>query len=153
MTDYEIYRPSTHRPIGRSLLAGLKCKCPNCGDGAIFDGYLTIRDACPDCGQELHHHQADDAPPYFAITIVGHIVVSLVVIVESQYRPALWIHAALWIPLTIMLALAFLRPIKGAIVAYQWALRMHGFETDSSGGTGPDPIFAETGMASERRRK
>ena len=120
------------RPVGKSLLRGIRCRCASCGLGAVFDGYLTVKDKCSECGQEFHHHQADDAPPYFAIFIVGHIVVSLVLVVESTYRPALWIHAALWIPLTIVLALAFLRPIKGAIVAYQWALRMHGFEYDSS---------------------
>lgn len=120
------------RPVGKALLKGIRCCCPSCGIGAVFDGYLKVKDTCSECGQEFHHHQADDAPPYFAITIVGHIVVSLVLVVEITYRPALWIHAAIWIPLTIVLALGFLRPIKGAIVAYQWALRMHGFEYDSS---------------------
>lgn len=135
--------PPPRRPVGKALLNGLKCKCPSCGKGSVFDGYLTIQDQCSACGQEFHHHQADDAPPYFAIMIVGHIVVSLVLIVETTYRPALWIHAALWIPLTIVLALTLLRPIKGAIVAYQWALRMHGFEYDSSGGTRPRPALSQ----------
>jgi len=127
------------RRIGRALWNGLKCKCPNCGKGAVFQGFLTVGDKCSGCGQEFHHHRADDAPPYFAIMIVGHVVVSLVLAVEIAYRPALWIHAALWIPLTIVLALAVLRPIKGAIVAYQWALRMHGFEYESSGGPSQPP--------------
>ncbi|MEM8811609.1 MAG: DUF983 domain-containing protein [Pseudomonadota bacterium] len=121
------------RPIGRALFTGLRCRCPNCAEGPIFDGYLTVRESCPSCGQELHHHQADDAPPYFATFIVGHIVVSLVLMVEVAYQPPLWVHMALWLPLTTALSLVCLRPIKGAIVAYQWALRMHGFETDPGG--------------------
>ncbi len=120
------------RPILASLANGARNRCPNCGGGAIFDGYLTVRDSCPACGQDLHHHQADDAPPYFAITIVGHIIVSLVLLVEIAYRPPIWLHMTIWIPLTLLLTLAVLRPIKGAIVAYQWALRMHGFEDDRS---------------------
>ena len=127
-----------NRPVGRALAQGARCRCPNCGDGPIFEGYLKIRDACPACGQEFKHHQADDAPPYFAITIVGHVIVALVLIVEIAYRPSLWVHVALWIPLTIAVAMAVLRPIKGAIVAYQWALRMHGFEYDSSGHRDPN---------------
>ncbi len=78
----------------------------------------------------LHHHRADDAPPYFTIIIVGHIVVGLVLAVEMAYHPPLWLHAALWLPLTVILALVILMPIKGALVGLQWALRMHGFDPE-----------------------
>jgi uncharacterized protein (DUF983 family) len=90
-----------------------------------------VADACPTCDEELHHHRADDAPPYFTIVIVGHIVVSLVLLVEMTYRPPLWVHAMLWLPLTVALALLLLPPIKGALVGLQWALRMHGFDPDA----------------------
>ena len=121
------------RSVSSSLWNGLLGRCPNCAHGPIFGKYLKVRDTCPHCGQELHHHQADDAPPYFAILIVGHLVVSFVLAVEMAWRPPLWVHAAIWLPLTIAMTLAVLQPIKGAIVAYQWALRMHGFEYDASG--------------------
>jgi uncharacterized protein (DUF983 family) len=97
----------------------------------MFRRYLKVADTCPHCGEALHHHRADDAPPYFTIVIVGHIVVSLVLAVEMAYRPALWVHAALWLPLTVILTLLILPSVKGALVALQWALLMHGFDHDA----------------------
>lgn len=119
------------RPILGSILRGASLKCPACGAGAMFHRYLKVSDACPHCGEELHHHRADDAPPYFTIVIVGHVVVSLVLMVEMAYRPPLWVHMALWLPLTLILSLLLLPSIKGALVGLQWALRMHGFDPDS----------------------
>jgi uncharacterized protein (DUF983 family) len=114
-----------------SLLRGAALKCPACGKGRMFHRYLKVSDACPHCAEELHHHRADDAPPYFTIVIVGHVVVSLVLMVEMAYRPPLWVHAALWLPLTVILSLLLLPPIKGALVGLQWALRMHGFDPNN----------------------
>src|SRR5215510_5707329 len=119
------------RPVLTSLLRGAAQKCPACGKGAMFRRYLKVVDACLHCGEELHHHRADDAPPYFTIVIVGHIVVGLVVAVEMAYRPPLWLHAALWLPLTVLLALLILPPVKGALVGLQWARLMHGFDPDA----------------------
>ena len=107
-------------------------KCPACGTGALYWRFLKVADTCPKCGEELHHHRADDAPPYFTIVIVGHIVVGLVLAVEMAYRPPLWVHAALWMPLTVILALVLLPSIKGALIGLQWALRMHGFDPNST---------------------
>ena len=81
------YESRAARPIFGSLMRGAALKCPACGAGAMFRRYLKVADACPQCGEELHHHRADDAPPYFTIVIVGHIVVSLVLMVEMAYRP------------------------------------------------------------------
>ena len=119
------------RPIFGSLFRGATLKCPACGRGALFRRYLKVAEHCPACGEELHHHRADDAPAYFTIAIVDHIVVSLVLAVEMAYRPALWVHMALWLPLTVILTLLFLPPVKGALVALQWALRMHGFDPNA----------------------
>src|SRR5512143_2763263 len=121
------------RPVFQSMLRGAKLKCPACGVGALYRRFLKVSDTCPHCGEELHHHRADDAPPYFTIVIVGHIVVGLVLFVEMTYRPPLWVHAALWLPLTIILALVLLPPIKGALIGLQWALRMHGFDPNATG--------------------
>jgi uncharacterized protein (DUF983 family) len=134
----QTWNPSTNRPSGpmqarpvlRSLVRGARLKCPACGRGAMFWRYLKVADRCPRCGEELHHHRADDAPPYFTIVIVGHVVVSLVLAVEMAYHPPLWVHAALWLPLTVALALLLLPCVKGALVGLQWALRMHGFDPD-----------------------
>jgi len=119
------------RPVFQSMLRGALCRCPACGHGALFDGYLTVRPECPACGEALHHHRADDAPPYFTILIVGHIIVSLVLTVEIAFRPPIWVHMSLWVPLTILSSLALLRPIKGAVVGLQWALYMHGFDPNA----------------------
>ena len=94
------------RPVGTALLRGATLKCPACGVGAMFRRYLKVADHCPRCGEALHHQRADDAPPYFTIAIVGHIVVGLMLAVEMAYRPPLWLHGALWVPLTLILTLA-----------------------------------------------
>ena len=125
-------KPFGARPIFTSMLRGAARKCPACGVGAMFRRYLKVADACPHCGEELHHHRADDAPAYFTIVIVGHIVVGLVLAVEMAYRPALWVHAALWLPLTVILTLVLLPSVKGALVGLQWALRMHGFDPNAT---------------------
>lgn len=118
------------RLLWPSLLRGAKGKCPACGAGNLYTGFLKVTDKCPNCGEALHHHRADDAPAYFTIVIVGHVIVSLVLMVEVAYRPPIWLHMSIWLPLTIILSLALLVPIKGALVSLQWALLMHGFDPD-----------------------
>jgi uncharacterized protein (DUF983 family) len=114
------------------MLKGFRCTCPACGRGRLFGSYLKVVDTCSACGTELHHHRADDAPPYLSIMIVGHVVGPLIVLVEKLARPELWIHFSLWLPLTLILTLWVLPRTKGAVVGLQWANRMHGFaETDS----------------------
>jgi uncharacterized protein (DUF983 family) len=112
------------------MTRGFHCRCPNCGEGRLYRAFLKVVDRCPVCGEELFHQRADDAPPYFVILITGHIVVPLALIVETVYSPPYWLHALLWTPLTAGLALGLLQPIKGAIVGWQWANRMHGFDPD-----------------------
>lgn len=114
-----------------ALRRGFFGRCPNCGQGKLFRAFLKVADHCDACGEELHHHQADDAPAYFNIVIVGHIVVPLVLAVETAFAPAYWIHLSLWLPLILALSFGLMQPIKGAIVAWQWAQRMHGFDPQS----------------------
>ncbi|HWJ74711.1 MAG TPA: DUF983 domain-containing protein [Kaistia sp.] len=113
-----------------AMARGFRCRCPACGKGRAFNGYLTVVDRCEACGEDLSHQRADDAPPYFTIMAVGHIVVPLVLIVETTFHPSNFVHLAIWLPLTLILTLALLRPIKGAVVGLQWALYMHGFDPD-----------------------
>jgi uncharacterized protein (DUF983 family) len=94
----------------------------------MFRAFLKVADRCPACDEALHHHQADDAPAYFVILIVGHLVIPLALTVEVAYSPPYWLHAALWLPLTAGLAVGLLQPVKGAIVGWQWANYMHGFD-------------------------
>jgi uncharacterized protein (DUF983 family) len=117
------------RNIWRSIKLGLAGKCPNCGKGKIFYRYLKVNDCCPACGEELFHHRADDAPPYLTILVVGHIIGAGMLGVES-FAPDLPLvyHMTIWPALTLGLCLILLPMFKGALIALQWALRMHGFE-------------------------
>lgn len=119
------------RSIPAALVRGARGRCPACGGGRLFSSYLKVAPYCPACGEALYHQRADDAPPYAVIFVVGHIVVPLMVIVEEVFRPEIWVHLALWLPLTLILSLALLPPLKGMLVALQWALRMHGFDPAS----------------------
>lgn len=113
--------------VTTALLRGAASRCPACGEGPLFRKFLKVKDTCDTCGEELYHHRADDMPAYIVMSIVGHIVIGLLLWVETSFAPSFWIHIALWVPLTIGLSLALLPPVKGSIVAIQWALRMHGF--------------------------
>ncbi len=117
--------PST---MSQAIWRGFRCRCPACGEGRLFRAFLKVDDTCPACGEEFHHHRADDFPAYLVIVIVGHIVVPLVLSVETNYAPPYWVHWLLWLPLTLGLTLGLLQPVKGAVVALQWYLGMHGFE-------------------------
>lgn len=138
----EISRPDAgpieaRRPIATAMLRGARQKCPACGTHNLFTRYLKVADACPGCATELHHHRADDAPPYFTILVVGHLVVGGILAFEMAVAPQAWVHALIWLPLTLALCLVLLPRFKGILVGLQWALRMHGF------GTGPDPSEPE----------
>jgi len=122
-------KPKSDRDVSQALIRGLRGRCPACGEGKIFNKYLKVNPACPVCGEELHHHRADDAPPYMTIFVVGHVIGTGMLITEEYWPDApIWLHMATWPVLTILLSLWLLPCIKGALIAYQWALRMHGFE-------------------------
>jgi len=129
MTEPQLFSDVTKplRPLRPALLRGFLKRCPACGEGRMFRAYLKVSDNCPHCGEELHHHRADDAPPYFTIVIVGHIVVSLMLAIELRYLPPIWVHMAIWPALTLISSLWLLPSIKGAVVGGQWAMHMHGF--------------------------
>lgn len=111
----------------QAMFRGLRGRCPNCGRGRMFSSFLKVVDRCDVCGEELFHQRADDFPPYIVIVLVGHTVVPLALTVEMAYAPPLWLQVAVWGPATIALALAFIQPVKGAVVALQWYGQMHGF--------------------------
>jgi uncharacterized protein (DUF983 family) len=127
------------RDLATAFKRGLRCRCPNCGKGHLFRKFLKVADRCEVCGEDFSHHRADDAPAYFVMLIVGHIVVPLMLLVETEIAPPYWVHAALWIPLTLGLTIGLLQPVKGAIVDWQWAQRMHGFSPEGRDPTDPAP--------------
>jgi uncharacterized protein (DUF983 family) len=87
--------------LSQTILRGIACKCPRCGKGKLFSGFLTLRPACEACEQDYAFIDAGDGPAVFIILIAGFIVVAAALIVEVKYQPPLWLHAALWIPLVI----------------------------------------------------
>jgi uncharacterized protein (DUF983 family) len=115
------------RPLADAVKNGLRSRCPRCGEGHLFRAFVKPVDRCEVCGEDLSHQRADDMPAYLDIVVVGHIVVGAFVAVESITTWPIWAHMALWTPLTLALAILFLQPIKGAVIAMQWALYMHGF--------------------------
>ncbi len=94
-----------------------------------------MADHCSVCGLDFTPHRADDLPAYLVIVIVGHIVVPTALFIETDYSPPVWLQLAIYLPLTLVLSLALLQPVKGAVVGVQWALRMRGFDDNA-----PDDI-------------
>ena len=124
---------SLDRPLKPALLKGWRRSCPNCGGGAVLYRYLKVHDSCQNCGQDLHHHRADDGPAYLTILIVGHILAPLLHFVFVNFRPEPWIMALGFGTGCIALSLYLLPRIKGAIIAFQWARGLNGFGNDTSG--------------------
>ena len=123
------------------LWRGFRGKCPACGEGHMFRKFLKVADNCPACGEELYHHRADDFPAYLDIVIVGHILVPIVLAVETELTPPILLSMTLWPLVALVASLGLLQPIKGAVVAMQWFGGMHGFE-DSKGRRLPAPAAA-----------
>jgi uncharacterized protein (DUF983 family) len=115
------------RPLWTAIKRGLLGRCPHCGEGKLFYAFTKTVDTCSVCGEEIHHHRADDLPAYLVIVIVGHIVVGSFMAMEATTTLSNLQHALIWVPLTIILALVLLQPVKGAVIGLQWALYMHGF--------------------------
>lgn len=111
------YSPAPVSP----LAAGLRCRCPRCGRGRLFDGYLTTAPSCEACGLDYKFIDAGDGPAVFVILIVGFLVVGAALVVEVKVRPPIWVHMALWLPLILILSLGLLRPLKATLIALQYA--------------------------------
>lgn len=110
-----------------AIKRGLACRCPACGQGKLFSSFLTVAPECTECGTAFHHHRADDLPAYITILIVGHVVVAGMVVVATEFDLPETPQMIFWPSLGLAMALALIRPVKGAVIGLQWALRMHGF--------------------------
>jgi len=116
------------RDVWTALKRGLRGRCPRCGKGKLFRAFLKVDDHCSVCQLDFTPHRADDLPAYLVIVIVGHIVVPTILWIETDYSPSVPLQLSIYLPLTLILALVLLQPVKGAVVGVQWALRMHGFD-------------------------
>ena len=115
------------RSAWQAMKRGFLGRCPNCGKGRLFASFARTKEKCETCGEAFHHHRADDLPAYLVIFIVGHIVVGAFMGAEAVTQLSMWQHLAIWVPVTIISAIALLQPVKGAVVGLQWAFHMHGF--------------------------
>jgi uncharacterized protein (DUF983 family) len=122
---------SAERPTKPAIMNGLRCRCPNCGEGKLFDRYLHVADICPNCGEELFHHRADDGPAYLVILLVAHIIGFAIHFMWVAWRPEPWVMATVLSLGAVGLSLALLPPMKGLVVGVQWSRRMHGFGHNS----------------------
>lgn len=102
------------------IVTGLKCRCPRCGEGPLFRGYLSVLPRCESCGLDLRFADSADGPAVFIIMVVGFIVVGAAAAVEGLFHPPPFVHLLLWIPSTIVLSLLLLRPFKATMVALQY---------------------------------
>jgi uncharacterized protein (DUF983 family) len=106
-----------------AVSTGLRGRCPRCGRGYLFKGFLSLKPRCGVCGLDYAFADSGDGPAFFVMSLVGFIVVALAMWVEFAYEPPLWVHMALWAPLTIVLSLALVRPFKGVLIALQFQHR------------------------------
>lgn len=114
-------RPSDQSPIA----TGLKGRCPKCGEGALFNGYLKTSERCESCGLDLTFADSADGPAIFIMFIVGFVVVGLALFLNVTFMPPMWVHLVLWVPTTIILSMALLRPFKGVMISLQYSNDAH----------------------------
>ncbi len=112
--------PDAPYPPLSPVLTGLTCRCPRCGRGKLFQGFLDVRPRCEACGLDYGFIDAGDGPAVFVILLAGFVVVGCVLVVEFKYAPPFWVHAMLWGPLILAVTLLPLRPIKGLMIALQY---------------------------------
>ncbi|HVV80293.1 MAG TPA: DUF983 domain-containing protein [Pseudolabrys sp.] len=106
--------------LGQAVSRGLRGRCPQCGEGHLFSGFLTMRPRCDKCGLDYSFADAGDGPAIFVILIGGFIVVFAALITEVLYQPPFWLHAALWLPLILLVTLLPLRLLKGLLIDLQY---------------------------------
>lgn len=123
----EVQTLREQRSAGKAILNGLMCRCPNCGTGKAFSGYLKVVDTCVNCGEKLSSARADDFPPYIAIFIVGHVLIGWMLHAEMSGPVDPMMYVWTMIPAAIILPLLMLPSIKGAVIGLQWANYMYGF--------------------------
>jgi uncharacterized protein (DUF983 family) len=120
------------RDLWTAMKRGFRGRCPRCGEGKLFRAFLKVDNSCSACGLDYTPHRADDLPAYLVIVIVGHIMIPLILWIETDYSPPVWLQLSIYLPLTLIASLALLQPVKGAVVGFQWALRMHGFDENAA---------------------
>jgi uncharacterized protein (DUF983 family) len=101
-------------------LAGVTCRCPRCGKGKMFAGFLSLKPRCEVCDLDYAFIDSGDGPAVFVMLFAGFVVVGAALFVEVAYQPPYWLHALLWLPLILLTTLGPLRPMKGVLIALQY---------------------------------
>ena len=114
------------------FLAGLLGRCPRCGEGRLFKSYLKVADRCPVCDLDFSNEDSGDGPAVFVMFVVGFIVVPAALVLEVAAMPPIWVHMALWLPLSIALVVAILPPFKATLFALQYKHNAHEAQLDDS---------------------
>ena len=122
--------PSGGAPPVAPLTAALKGRCPQCGEGRLFAGFLTVAPRCTECGLDLSKQDSGDGPAVFVILILGFVVVGLALWVELAYEPPMWVHLVLWLPLIAVLGIGMLRPLKAGLIALQYKHRREDYHDE-----------------------
>ena len=117
-------------PPVSAVRAGLACRCPRCGQGKLFNGFLTVAETCSVCRLDLTGQDSGDGPAVFIILILGFLVVGLALLVEVHAMPPLWVHVVLWPPIVLGGALLMLRPFKATLIALQYKHRRDDYGAD-----------------------
>ena len=107
-------------PPQNPIAVGLGGRCPRCGEGRLFAGFLNLAPRCSACGLDFSFADSGDGPAVFVILIVGFVVAGAALLTEIAYSPPIWVHMVLWLPLVLVLCLGTLRPLKGVLVALQY---------------------------------
>ena len=116
------------RDVWTAMKRGFRGRCPRCGEGKLFRAFLKVDNNCSVCNLDFTPHRADDLPAYLVIVIVGHLLVPVILLIETDYSPPVWLQLSIYLPFTLVASLLLLQRVKGAVVGMQWALRMHGFD-------------------------
>jgi len=120
--------PGARWPEIPPLSAGLRCRCPRCGEGRLFVGLLTVAPRCTVCGLDLSRHDTGDGPAVFVILALGIVVVPLALMLESFAAPPIWVHLVVWPPVILGLAILLLRPMKATMVAFHFKNLRHEYD-------------------------
>lgn len=149
--NYRIITPEAAQTVtpGMAMWRGFRGHCPNCDRGRMFRKFLKVANACPACGEELSHHRADDFPAYLDIVLVGHVLVPIVLLVETEMPPPMWVSMTMWPLIGLAMTLSLLQPLKGLVVGLQWALGMHGFEQSKTARQSRDRDAAKPDLPAE----
>ena len=107
-------------PRQNPVPTGIRGRCPRCGEGRLFAGFLTLNERCPACGLDFDFADAGDGPAVFVILIIGFVIAAGALLLELAYAPPVWLHAVLWPPLVLIFSLGLLRPMKGVMIAVQY---------------------------------